>query len=128
MYSSFTFSPGAQTHRWGGGVQGETIRACVIKDLRAGCKSANEWDSLVADAGGNGGGEVQSGILWWFPGDAREKTVSARRRGGEEEQRWPLGHTRARYLSPREPVAVFEMSVESAAGLTLRGGNAGAGA
>lgn len=49
-------------------------------------------------------------------------------RGDEEEQRWPLGHTRARYLSPREPVAVFEMSVESAAGLTLRGGNAGAGA
>lgn len=34
----------------------------------------------------------------------------------------------ARYLSPREPVTVFEMSVESAAGLTLRGGRAGAGA
>lgn len=35
-------------------------------------------------------------------------------------------HTR--YLSPREPVAVFEMSVEFAAELTLRGGKAGAGA
>lgn len=35
-------------------------------------------------------------------------------------------HTR--YLSPREPVAVFEMSAEFAAGLTLRGGRAGAGA
>lgn len=47
-------------------------------------------------------------------------------RGGCKSKKGKV--TRAFYLSPREPAVVFGMSVESAAGLTLRGGKAGAGA
>lgn len=56
----------------------------------------------------------------------RERENKGRKEKRREEKIAQREHTR--YLSPREPVAVFEMSAEFAAGLTLRGGRAGAGA
>lgn len=58
----------------------------------------------------------------------RRKRERERIREGKRREEKIAQREHTRYLSPREPVAVFEMSAEFAAGLTLRGGRAGAGA